>query len=120
MKIEKIYSTPKRNGIEYRGTLRNERKFNMFDNVFVAMANKIIVAQVVGIESTVSDNPEFIYKLRLPEDILEKNTIELDCKRIFNTIDEAKESAIKQLENMTKIWYDDINSFFEQFNQLNP
>ena len=116
MKIEKIYSTPQRHGIEYRGTLRNERKFNMFDNVFVAVANKIIVAQVVGIESTVSYNPDFIYKLRLPEGILEKNTIELDCKLIFNSLEEAKESAIKQLETMTNIWHDDIDRFFSQLN----
>ena len=61
--------------------------------------------------------PDFIYKLRLPEGILEKNTIELDCKLIFNSIEEAKESALKQLETMTKIWHDDIDRFF---NQPNP
>jgi len=111
------------------GTLRNQYKFNLNDNVFfVINENEIARGRIVGVELPPSDNPEYSYKIQFPKDLLNKHlsfeeiyqgenlgNITLRCDKIFNDIEDAKRSAIKNLQQMFKLQLEEIKRYFEQF-----
>ena len=106
----------------YVGLLRNEKKFNLNDNVFFSFdSNEISYGKIVGVELLPAENPEYKYKIELAEGLikLDKNNVisNLICNNIFNTIEEAKESAIKNLERMAKLQKEEIDRYFNRFNQ---
>jgi hypothetical protein len=103
----------------YLGLLRNEKRFNIGDIVFVGFVDTIFKTRIYGVTLTDSlDAPEFIYKIELPREVAvdwDDNFIEVICDRMFNTIEEAKESALKQAEKFYKLEVNKINQFFKQY-----
>lgn len=103
----------------YVGTLRNEKKFNLNNNVFfVINGNDIARGKIVGIELPPDENPEYIYKIRVPEQLVIHTGQEykkMVCDKIFNTLAEAKDSAIRQLENRYELQKKEINNYFKQW-----
>lgn len=118
-----------RNSFSYVGTLRNEYKFNISEDVFfVINTNEIAKGIIVGVELPPIDNPEYKYKIRLPEEIIKKrlgddfwknqpdfDKITLKCDRIFRTITDAKISAIEQTDRMYKLQKEEIERYFKRF-----
>jgi len=75
--IYDIYKVRFRNYVDFRGTLRNERKFELNQKVFVGYGHceniEVYPAIVVGIkEDKDSMNPSYIYELKLPEWAIKK------------------------------------------------
>ena len=115
----------------YVGLLRNEKRFNIHDDVFISYEEKIIKCTVVGVELPPEDNPEYIYKIKIPDDIIRiqmesddfysgKNfdKIEMICDRIFSSPEEAKKSAVENLERMYKLQKEEIDSHFDNYIEL--
>jgi len=130
MNIKEIYRLNyMRNYWSYVGTLRNEKKFNLHDKVFfVVNGNEIAKGEIVGLELPPVDNPEYKYKIKLPEELIRQrmdnddfyngenfDKVTLICDRIFNTIEEAKESAIKQLDKLYNLQKEEIDRYFKQW-----
>lgn len=114
----------------YVGLLRNEKKFNLNDQVFfVVNGNEIARGEIVGVELPPEQNPEYKYKIKLPEELIRQrmdrdefykdnpnfDRVTLICDNIFNTIEEAKESAIKQLDRMYELQKEEIERYFKRF-----
>lgn len=132
-KINQIYRVSYiKDRFSYVGLLRNEKRFVMYDKVFFSInGNEIAFGRIVGVELPPVDNPEYQYKIELPEELIrqrmefekfyegkEINKIVLDCESIFATIQEAKESALKNLERMEKLQREEIERYFNQFAEL--
>ncbi len=130
MNIKEIYRLNyMRNYWSYVGTLRNEKKFNLHDKVFfVVNGNEIAKGEIVGVELPPVDNPEYKYKIKLPEELIRQrmdnddfykgeniDKVTLICDSIFNTVEEAKESAIKQLDKLYKLQKEEIDRYFKQW-----
>jgi len=130
MNIKEIYRLNyMRNYWSYVGTLRNEKKFNLHDKVFfVVNGNEIAKGEIVGVELPPVDNPEYKYKIKLPEELIRRrmdnddfykgenfDKVTLICDSIFNTVEEAKESAIKQLDKLYKLQKEEIDRYFKQW-----
>jgi hypothetical protein len=127
MVISDIYKVEyMRNRISYIGLLRNEKKFNINDNVFFAYGEKIFRGKIVGVELLPAENPEYKYKVQLSEDLMpirytQPESVKpveygnLICDDIFNTVEEAKQSAIDQLKKMTELQRKEIERYFKQF-----
>lgn len=117
-----------KNTWSYIGTLRNEKKFNLNDHVFFAInGNEIARGTICGVELPPEENPEYRYKIKLPEDLIRQrmgddfwkekpdfDKVTLTCDRIFNSIEEAEESAIKNLELDYKIQKENIERYFKR------
>lgn len=118
----------------YVGLLRNQKRFNINDNVFYAYGQQIIKGIIVGVELPPDENPEYRYKVMLPEDIVraavmkfEENpdwyasdyevpkTLTLICDNVFKSVEEARESAEKNLQNLFELEKKEIESYFNQF-----
>jgi hypothetical protein len=123
VKIEtyKTYS----NNIEFAGTLRNEKKFQMLQKVFILCGEAMYQCRIIGVELPPASNPEYIYKIELPQELIEKregenyiqygekDRVSRTCEDIFNTIEEAKESALKKLDHYYELNKGNIEKFFE-------
>jgi hypothetical protein len=107
--------------INFAGTMRNERKFEMFQDVFIMHKDMMVKCKVVGIELPPRDNPEYIYKIELPEGFIEDRElrVSLICEHIFSSIDEAKESAFKMLNTNYELNKNNIEKFFKQYENGN-
>lgn len=131
--INQIYRVPyMKNKFSYVGLLRNEKLFNINDKVFFSInGNEIAFGRIVGVELPPVDNPEYQYKIELPEELIrqriefekfyegkEIDKVTLNCESIFYTIQEAKESALKNLERMEKLQREEIERYFSQFSEL--
>ncbi len=130
MNIKEIYKLNyMRNYWSYVGTLRNEKKFNLHDKVFfVVNGNELAKGEIVGVELPPVDNPDYKYKIKLPEELIRQrmdndhfykgeniDKVTLKCDSIFNTVEEAKESAIKQLDKLYKLQKEEIDIYFKQW-----
>ena len=130
MEIKEIYKVSyMKDHFNYVGTLRNEKRFNIGDNVFFTMmAREIFRGRIIGIELPPTDNPDYLYKIQIPKEIINKElygrysepdealrTVVLKCSSIFNTIQEAKESAIENLHRMAELQREEIENYFKQF-----
>ena len=128
--INQIYRMPYlKDRFSYVGLLRNEKRFNINDQVFFSInGNEIAFGRIVGVELPPVDNPEYKYKIELPEELIrqrmefekfyegkEIDKVTLDCESIFSTIKEAKESALKNLERMKNLQMEEIERYFGQF-----
>jgi hypothetical protein len=110
----------------YVGLLRNEKKFSINDKVFFSINNHdIAFGRIVGVELPPAENPEYRYKIELPEKLIlqrmehkdfyagkDIDKVDLNCDKIFSTIEEAKESAIKNLERMAELQRVEIDRYF--------
>ena len=113
--------------INFAGTLRNERKFELFQNVFIKSGECMYQCKVVGIELPPTDNPSYIYKLELPRELIEiregeswipddaKERESRTCESIFGSIKEAKESALRKLNSDYELSKNKIDSFFAKY-----
>lgn len=115
----------------YVGTLRNEKRFNLHDKIFfVVNGDEIAKGEIVGVELPPVDNPDYMYKIQIPEELIKErmsnydfyngenlDRITLRCDSIFNTIDEAKQSAIKQLDMLYNLQKEEIERYFKQWNE---
>ena len=123
MEINNIYKVSFQNSWDrYYGFLRNEKKFNIGDSVFIGYGNESIFRGIVmGVELTDNENPEAIYKIEIPNGLVfdfdgnEKTSLELNCNCIFNSLEDAKESRIKQSNKLHKLELENIEKFFKQF-----
>ena len=135
MEIKEIYRVHfMENRFNYVGTLRNEKKFNINDDVFFAInGNEIAIGKIVGVELPPENNPSYLYKIKLPEDLIrqrqnredwfkdeELDKIELQCDKIFESIYEAKKSAVLNLERMYDLQEAEIERYFNQFLESKP
>ena len=88
----------------------------------------ISFGRIVGVELPPIENPEYQYKIELPEELIrermkfkdfyegkEIDKVVLDCESIFSTVQEAKDSALKNLERMTELQKEEIERYFGQF-----
>ena len=131
--INQIYRVPyMKDKFSYVGLLRNEKRFNINDKVFFSVnGNEIAFGRIVGVELPPIDNPEYQYKIELPEELIrqrmdfekfyeakEIDKVTLDCESIFSTVKEAKESALKNLKRMEKLQREEIERYFGQFPEL--
>lgn len=62
-------------GIQYAGTLRNERKFNLHQNILFSIGDKLVRGSIIGIEVEQCDNPNYLYKVKIPEGIVDKEQV---------------------------------------------
>lgn len=123
MTIDNIYKVRFENHYDkYYGFLRNEKKFSIGDNVFVSYGNNnIFRGQIRGVELSDDLNPEIYYKIEIPKGLVfdfdgkESTSLRLNCNNVFSSLDDAKESRIKQLNKMHKLELENIERFFNQF-----
>jgi hypothetical protein len=133
--IQNIYRLPyTKERFSYVGLLRNEKKFNLGDDVFFAHKNnEIVLGKIVGVELPPTENAEYLYKIKIPEELVRNNmdtddfyggrnfeSVTLNCQYIFSSIEEAKESALKNLERMAELQRQEIERYFGQFNKSQP
>ena len=75
-----------------------------------------------SVELELDQNPNYIYKLHIPKDAVnddsEVETMKITCSTIFSSLEDAKKSAIQNLQRMAKLQLSEINSFFKQFEHL--
>jgi len=136
--IKDIYKLSYMNGsFSYVGTLRNQKRFNIHDKVYFSyLGNKISYGVICGVELPTEQNPEYIYKIQVSdwmfyntvneetkefiysESVGELKNVTLKCDKIFSTVDEAKQSAIKNLEHHYKLEKEGIERYFKQFEIL--
>jgi hypothetical protein len=125
MEINNIYKVRFENNYErYYGVLRNEKKFNLGDNIFIGYgADSIFRGIIKGIEIEDALNPNVFYKIEIPKGLVynfegkEETSLKLTCKYIFDSLEDAMESRIKQLNLMHKLEIDSIEKFFNQFKE---
>lgn len=126
MTITNIYKTTFQNYSiqqKYQGLLRNAKRFDVGDSVFIGYGGDCIFRAIIrGV--TLDDNfenPQFIYKVQIPKELAideDDKYIDLICDTIFNTIEEAKSSRLTQAKRLYDLEVDNINSFFKQFEKL--
>jgi hypothetical protein len=114
--------------IAFAGTLRNLKKFELHQKVFIESHGMMHQCKIVGISLPPSENPEYEYLIEIPERLVElregeyhgglynvKDRISKTCENIFSTVEEAKESALHELEKKYKLNLDYIERFFKQY-----
>lgn len=124
-KINNIYSVNyMKDRFSFIGLLRNEKLFNINDKIFFSTnGHDIYCSRIIGVELPPAENPEYKYKIEIPEQLIKANEelplekIELNCEWIFFNINEAKESAYKNLDRMAKLQAEEIERYFGQFEQ---
>lgn len=117
--IEDIYRVNyMKNRFSFVGTLRNEKRFNIHDIVFISNGEDMIKCRVIGVELPIAENPEYKYKLELPKDDYKKDGDKyrnLSCKNIFSSIDEAEKSARTNLKRMFDLQEEEIERYFIKY-----
>lgn len=110
----------------YIGKLRNEQVFNIGQSVFFSPSEYqgcLFRGIIVGIELTNQENPEYLYKIQIPEEMAvladeeNENKIfeKINCSSIFNSVAEAKASALQNCEHLYKVQTEAINLFFSRY-----
>lgn len=103
--------------VNFAGTLRNEKKFELLQKVFIKSEGKIYEGIVRGIELPPTSNPDYTYLIQIPGQLRdpEKGDVSRQCDGIFSTIAEAKASALKHLEHLHSLNLENIERFFKQY-----
>ena len=123
MTIDNIYQARFSRDYEvYLGTLRNQKKFSIGDNVFIGYGRDSIFRGLIrGVELEDDLNPNIYNKIQIPKGLLrdfegnEETSLSLTCQYIFNSVEEAKQSRIDQLNKMHDLELESIERFFNQF-----
>ena len=99
----------------YVGTLRNQYKFNIEDDVFFSPigTNDIHRGKIVGVERLESLNAEYLYKVAFCGG--SNQTVKLECDRIFKSIEDAKKSAKNNLLHRFQLQRSEIERYFKAF-----
>lgn len=116
-RIVNIETYPYHSGIiNFAGTLRNEKKFELFQDVFILYNGKMHRCKIVGIVLPPIDNPDYIYTVEIPKELVDKDNerVSYQCDKIFSTLEEAKRSALKANRIKYELNRDNILKFFEE------
>lgn len=122
--IKQVHVAETKNERVFIGTIRNARKFQIGDNVFFAHSSfsplKLYRGRIVGVEETQSINPEYLYKVTVPDELADPVSnrppaVTLNCETIFHTIEEAKQSVLDNINHWLKIQTEDCERYFSQF-----
>lgn len=96
-------------------TLRNGRKFNIEDRVYVLVSDEylkstdkivIIAGIIVGIDyrlGNINTPSEYYYKVQLLENSEYGEPFNGNCDRIYNSIEELKEDLIEKVKNLYEL-----------------
>ncbi len=116
--------------IQFAGTLRNEKRFELNQNVFIQSHGAMYQCKIVGIELPPAENPEYKYLIELPKELIKlrenesiicldevKDRVSKTCEHIFVSIEEAKESALLALERKYVLNKENIERFFKTYEQ---
>ena len=124
------------NRLNYSGGMRNERSFELFQDVFFEYGGEIFKGKIVGKELPPRDNPDYIYKVQLPSSIVERNKrllasgevawqnegsidrTSLLCKDIFESLEQAKTEALKHLKHYYELNVSNVEQYFKQFKTI--
>lgn len=125
MEINNIYKVKFQNSWDrYYGFLRNEHRFSLGDNVFISYGNDNIFRGLIrGVELEDDLNPEISYKVEIPRGLVydfegnEKTSLRLNCNHIFKSLDDAKQSRIKQINKLHRLELENAEKFFKQFEE---
>ncbi|MCP4991565.1 MAG: hypothetical protein GY928_37555 [Colwellia sp.] len=103
----------------YVGTLRNAKRFDVYQEVYFALGKNeraVYKGKIVGIEAMPEMNPTFMYKIQVLDnpDYNDLSDIEMDCTTIFDSLERAKESAIKGLDNAYELAKREIERYFDK------
>ena len=114
--------------IAFAGKLTNQKKFELHQKVFIESHGMMHQCKIVGISLPPAENPEYEYLIEIPQELVDlrddeyytsldmiKDRISRTCKNIFSTVEEAKESALKELEHKYKLNKDYIDNFFKRY-----
>ena len=114
--------------IAFAGTLRNEKKFELHQKVFIESHGMMHQCKIVGISLPPANNPEYEYLIEIPQELVDlrddeyyaahdiiKDRISRTCKNIFSTVEEAKESALEELDKKYTLNKDNIINFFKRY-----
>lgn len=121
--------------IAFSGRMRNEKVFQLNQIVFILHANKMYQCKIVGIELPPISNPNYTYRIELPKEFIQPELTEEErelfgeeyiekemqgrisrrCDYIFESIEEAKESALKQLDIQYKLNKEHVERFFKEY-----
>ena len=102
---------------DYIGLLRNQKIFSIGDEVFIGWAkDNVFRSKIVGIEMKYNDgNTEYVYKVTVPKEVFNFGSehAELICDTIFNSLEEARESRLRCIEQKYRLEVENINKFFK-------
>lgn len=122
-----------RDRFEYRIGLRNERKFEIGDQVFLSYNDHdLVCGTVVGVLKTADENPDYIYTVQVPEawvyEVIPQEqresffnkdvqgyTLSRKCNNVFSDTNQAKQSAIDHMNHLFKVQRDEIERYFSRF-----
>ena len=106
-----------KNEVNFAGTLRNEKKFELLQTVFIQSEGQMYQGIIRGIELPPTGNPDYSYLIQIPEQLRdpEKGEISRRCDGIFSTIAEAKASALEHLEHLHALNLENIERYFKQY-----
>jgi len=135
MELKNVYTySNSKNNVCYKGTLRNERRFNIGDLVFFARSKfgtrELIRGRICGVvEDWESDNVTYKYTVSVVMDYQtafhfhepDSNKVveNLDCSTIFWTIQEAKQSALDAAFNAYERQLEEIEILFSSWEKYN-
>ena len=119
MTIKEIYKVRfQKYSWNFIGTLRNAKKFKLRQQVFVGIGNEIFRGVIIGIELPPEENPDYTYKIQIPEEIAD-GKITVTCDRLFNSIEEAELSALENAQIHYDLEKKEIENYFNQFREQN-
>ncbi len=107
--------------IQFYGNLRNEKRFELLQKVFIVSEGTLHECTIKGIELECCENPNYIYKIEIPRELVERDNngetirISRTCSNIFSTVQEAKESALKLIDHYYELNKNNINQFFDKY-----
>lgn len=106
---------------DFVGLLRDEKKFNIGDVVFIGWSkDNIFKSKIIGIEIEYNNgNPYHKYKVVVPKEIfsIQEGSCDLICDVIFNSLEEAKQSRLLCIKRKYDLEVEHINRFFKQYEQ---
>jgi hypothetical protein len=125
MKITDIYEVNyQKNSIGYIALLGNQKRFNIGDNIWFSQniyQYKLFRGIVKGIELVGDENPDYKYKIEIPEQMAKdynfytKTFNGIVCDSMFGTIEEAEESAKLNCEATYVLQKQEIENYFSKF-----
>lgn len=121
--------------ITFSGTMRNEKKFELHQIIFIQHREKMYQCKIVGVELPPEEYSDYKYRIELPKDFIQpelteeereffsKEHIEKEmqgrvsrkCDQIFGSIAEAKKSALKQINVQYKLNKERVDRFFKEY-----
>lgn len=104
-------------GWGFGGTLRDERVFQIGDILFWCSYDTIYKVEIMGKERTIEENPQWLYKIKLPENLQEDEikTMEMRCNHLFTSLADAEKLALNQLDHLYNLQKKDIERYFNQW-----